>query len=90
MKLTDPVAVSSGVIAREAGGETALVDLASGNSFRLDPIGSRIWQLLEEGSSLSEACEAILAEYEVSAAELERDILALIEQLAAHGLVTIG
>ena len=90
MNLTDPITVSAAVIAREVGGETMLADLSGGVSFRLDPIGGRIWQALEEGSSLGAACDAILADYEVSRDELERDVLALIEKLAAENLIAIG
>ncbi len=87
MKLTDRFAISDDVVAREVGGETMLLDLASGTYFGLDPVGGRIWQLLEDGTSASEACEALGAEYEVTREELERDVLALLADLLEHRLI---
>ncbi len=88
MKLSDQISVSPDVIAREVGGETMLLDLDSGTYFGLDAIGGRIWQALESDTMLADACDAILAEYEVTREDLERDVLALLEQLAAHKLIT--
>ena len=87
MKLTSNIAVSDEVVAREVGDETMLLDLASGTYFGLDAVGGRFWQLLEEGKSALEARDALLEEYEVGADQLERDLEALLANLAAHGLV---
>ena len=64
-----------------------LLDLASGTYFGLDAVGGRFWKLLDEGKSPQEARDVLLAEYEVSGEELDRDLQALLEQLAANGLV---
>jgi len=74
-------------MARQLGEETVILDLESGTYFGLDPVGARIWQLLKEGKSLSEICEAMLEEYEVSREELERDALALAQDLEARSLI---
>lgn len=90
MKLSDQIAISDNVVAREVGGETMLLDLASGTYFGLDPIGGRFWQLLEEGKSSGEARDVLLAEYDVTPEVLESDLESLLGELAANGLVTAG
>ena len=87
MKLTDRVRVPQEVLARQVGGETVMLDLAKGAYFGLDPIGARMWQLLAEGKTLAEVCDAIVEEYEVSRDAVERDLLALLDDLKAHGLI---
>lgn len=90
MKLTDPFTISPDAVAREVGGETLLLDLASGTYFGLDPIGGRIWKALEEGTGLEAACAAILEDFDVTQEVLERDVLALLDQLARQKLITLG
>lgn len=81
------IAVSNDVVARQVGGETMLLDLASGTYFGLDPVGTRFWQLLEEGKSLAEAHAVMAGEYHVDPAQLEHDLTALLGDLSANGLI---
>jgi hypothetical protein len=87
--LADRLTPSPDVAAREVGGETILLDLASGSYFGLDPVGSRVWRLLEErGCTLAEACDVLIEEYEVERGQLETDVLTLAASLAGAKLVT--
>ncbi len=90
MTLASRVRVSPEVLLQEIGGEAVLLDTASEQYFGLDPIGTRIWKLLGTGATLRAAHDQLLAEYDVPAERLERDMLALIGQLADAGLITIG
>ena len=87
MNLNDKVSIPAQVMARQVGEETVILDLASGTYFGLDPVGARIWQLLSEGKALAEVCEAMLADYEVSRAEIERDLSELLAALGDKGLI---
>ena len=88
MKLTDKITIAPQAVARKVGEELVILDLESGTYFGLDPVGARIWQLMKEGKSLAEICEAMLEEYEVSREELERDALALAQDLEARSLIS--
>lgn len=77
------------VVARELEGETVLLNLDTGIYFGLDVIGTRIWRLIGAGESLDRVLAALLAEYDVDAAPLERDLLDFIDQLQGRGLVTV-
>ena len=87
MKLTDQIIVPDEVVAREVGDETMLLDLASGTYFGLDAVGARIWQMLEAGNTPAEACDAILADYDVERSIVERDVGALLGELAERRLI---
>jgi hypothetical protein len=87
MKLADKLSIPPEVMTRTVGEETVILDLATGTYFGLDPVGARIWELVGEGKTLSEVCDRMLEEYEVSREELEADTLKLAEELAARGLV---
>ena len=88
MNLSDKVTIPAQVMARQVGDETVILDLASGTYFGLDPIGARIWQLIGEGKSLGEVCEALLAEYEVSREQLQGDLERLLQELGSKGLIS--
>ena len=90
MTLASRVSVSPEVLLQEIGGESVLLDIASENYFGLNQVGTRIWQLLDGGSDLRSAYDAVLAEYDVPAEQLEHDVIALVGQLADAGLVTIA
>lgn len=87
MKLTDRVRIPQEVLARQVGDETVMLDLAMGTYFGLDPVGARMWQLLAEGKTLAEICDAIVEEYDVSRDAVEQDLLGLVADLMAQGLL---
>jgi hypothetical protein len=84
------ISTSPDVVFRDLGGEMVLLDLESGRYFGLDEVGTRFWSLLSEGTGLDEAGRRLLAEYAVDRATLQRDLVALIEDLEENGLVELG
>jgi hypothetical protein len=90
MTLLDRVRVPQEVVARRVGEETVMLHLANGTYYALDPVGARAWQALEQGKTLSETCDVLEAEYDVPRAQLECDVLDLVDSLASHGLVVLA
>lgn len=90
MNFSDKVMIPAQVMAREVGNETVILDLANGTYYGLDPVGARIWQLMAEGQTLTQVCEFMLAEYEVTREDIERDVLALVQTLLERKLVSAG
>ena len=90
MNLSDKITIPAQVMARQVGQETVILDLASGTYFGLDPVGARIWQLMVEGKTFAEVCEAMLAEYDVTAEKIELDVLALVQELSAKQLISVA
>ena len=83
------VSIPSDVLFHELDGEAVLLNLQTGKYFGLDPTGTRIWHFLVEYGSLSMAYNGMLDEYEVDEERLRADLLALVDQLAAHGLIRL-
>src|SRR5262245_4242813 len=77
VSLSDEIAVNKNVIFRELDGETVLLRLDAGIYYGLDPVGTRIWALLNEGGSLRRVYDALRDEFDVDAAVLEQDLLRL-------------
>jgi len=89
LTLSQQAKPSDDVLFQEVGGEAVLLNLASEQYFGLDPVGTRIWQLLGEDARLQHAFETMQAEYEVEPALLESDLLTLVGKLAEAGLVKV-
>ena len=78
------------VVSRELEGEAVILNLESGVYFGLNEVGTRIWALIPEHGSVRKVLEVMQREYEVAPQELENDLLQLIEQLQARGLVNLS
>ncbi len=90
VSLESKVAISEDVVSRDLEGEAVILNLKSGTYFGLDPVGTRIWTLLQEDGSLRRAFEAVQLEYDVAPGKLERDLLRLVKELHAKGLLSIS
>ena len=42
-----------------------MMDVDEGRYYELNPVGARVWALIESGPRVTEVCEALAAEYEV-------------------------
>lgn len=90
MDLGSSVKYSGDVLARTVEEEGVLVDLASGTYFGLDEVGNRIWELVGKRGLVSQILDAIVDEYDVERAVAERDLLTLLGQLEAKGLIQVS
>lgn len=88
--LQTTVQIPPDVLFHELGGEAVLLNLADGKYYGLDEVGTRMWALLSEHGRLEPAYRALLEEYEVEPAQLESDLLELVNRLASQGLLTIA
>jgi hypothetical protein len=80
-----PAYVSFTIVEEDA----ILLNTHTDKYFALNDVGARLWNLLSEGKLLKECHQVLLQEYEVDSAQLEQDILELLEQLRKHDLVEI-
>jgi Coenzyme PQQ synthesis protein D (PqqD) len=78
------------VLFQEVGGEAVLLNLDSESYFGLNAVGTRIWALLGQNSSLQHAFDTLCAEYEAEPAQLESDLLHLVDEMAKAGLVQLS
>jgi hypothetical protein len=76
-------------VSSDLAGETVILDLKSGVYYGLNSVGASIWNLIQEPKTINEVREALLAKYEVEPEQCDRDLLALLEQLEAEGLIEV-
>ncbi len=89
MNLHDTIAASDDVVSREVNGEAVLLDLASGQYFGLNAVGSAIWQILGDAPvTMAALCDEVEAEFDAPRDVIEADVSELIEELAMAGLIT--
>lgn len=89
MNLNQTISLSPRVIYQEVAGETVILDLESECYFGLDPVGTRIWQLIREHGDLHRIYETLLEEYEVTEARLQDDLETLLTDASRRGLITL-
>ncbi len=79
---------ASDVVFHELDGEMVLVNLARGTCFTLDPVGTRIWQLLGEQDRLVEVARTLTLEFDVNEETATGDLLAIVGELLERDLLT--
>ena len=89
ISFSDRVKVPDGVLISNLQDESVILNLDSERYFGLDDVGTRILSVLSTTDSLEAAYQLLLEEYEVDGDVLRQDMLTLVEQLVAHGLVKV-
>lgn len=81
---------TSRALCKDLGDEAILLDLETETYYGLNASGSRLYKLLTTSPTIQDAYEAMLEEYDVQPERLERDMAALIDELAQRGLLRTG
>jgi hypothetical protein len=81
------IAATKEQVTNELAGEAVILNLKTGIYFGLNPVGARIWQLIQQPTTVHEVMSALLAEYDVEAARLEADLRSLLAQLSDNQLI---
>jgi Coenzyme PQQ synthesis protein D (PqqD) len=68
-------------------GRVVMLELDSEHYFRLDAVGSRMWELLSTDGDVDAAYARLLEEYEVDGDVLRTDLEDFVERLIAKGLL---
>jgi hypothetical protein len=89
VSLDAQVRIPEGILFKELAGDTVLLNLNTGVYFGLDSIGTRIWQLVQAGRSLSQILATLLDEFDVEPARCESDLSQLVTSLCEHGLLQL-
>ena len=88
--MTGRLTIKPDVLIREIGGESVLLDVERGTYFGLNGMGTRMWTALTTSDSVQAAYQSLLAEYDVDAQVLSKDLDDLVAKLVEHGLVELS
>lgn len=77
------------VLSNEVNGETVILNVQSGEYYGLDPVGSRIWAMIQDSKTVGEVLDGLLELYAVDPAVCERDLMKFLRDLSEKKLVTL-
>lgn len=83
------VVVTKDQVSCDLAGEAAILNIKSGVYYGLDPVGARIWNLMQEPRKVAEIQSEITNEYEVEPERCARDLVGLLDKLLAEGLIEV-
>ena len=75
------------VVFRDLDGEAVILDLGSGTYFGLNQVGTRVWQLISDGSDEAQIVDVIATEYDADRATIAADVARLLNDLRARRLI---
>jgi hypothetical protein len=84
---TTVFACRHGFIEAEVDNEIVALSIEKGICYGMNRVGSRIWNLLAKPIRIRDLCATLLAEYKVDPNVCERQVLDLLEQFCAEGLI---
>ncbi len=93
--MNGPLSVSSIVgatrehVSCTLGDEAAILSLKNSVYYGLNPVGARVWSLVQQSRSVKEIRDKLVEEYDVQAEQCERDLLYLLERMREQGLVEV-
>lgn len=86
---TSTVVAGSEQISSQLDDEAVILALRDGVYYGVNPVGARVWALVQTPRTVEEICSTIQSEYDVEAARCERDVIDLLHRLEGSGLVEV-
>lgn len=87
--LSSVAVVSNELVSANLDGEVVILGFGSGSYYGLDQVGVFVWDLLQQPRQVSDIRDAIFDQYDVELVQCERDLLALLVDLADRQLIVI-
>lgn len=76
-------------VSTNLGQEIVILGLGSEQYYSLKEVGAQIWTLLAAPTSVQKILDALLKQYTVEAARCQADLLVVLQDLAAEGLIEV-
>ncbi len=83
------VVKSSGQVSTDLGKEVIILGVDSEEYYSLEEVGARIWGLIREPKTVRNILDTLLNDYDVEPKRCERDLLAVLQEMADEGLIEI-
>ena len=87
LSMASQVRIPESTAVHDLQGELLLLNSATGVSVSLDPMGTRMWQLIQEHHALHKVLDTLLHEYGVTETQCEQDLLGFVAQMLEDGFV---
>jgi hypothetical protein len=89
LTITSTISAVTNQSSCELEGEAVILSLKNGIYYTLNPVGSRIWTLVQKPVQVREIRDIILKEYAVDAGKCENELFALLQDLEKEGLIEV-
>jgi coenzyme PQQ synthesis protein D (PqqD) len=83
------VVVAKDQVSSDVGDESVILNMKNGSYYGLDPVGRRVWSMMQTSQRIDELHKAMLEEFDVEPARCEQDLMELLEQLLEEGLIEL-
>jgi Coenzyme PQQ synthesis protein D (PqqD) len=90
LKSNSRIKVSEDQVSSYVAGEAVILNLKTGTYHSLNPVGARIWQLIQETKTVQEIINTLCLEYDVDLQVCERDLEELLKNLESAHLIEIS
>lgn len=77
------------LVSTDVDGEKVMMSVENGEYFGLDPVGSRIWELMENPIRIDHLVDLLLEEFDVSREQCELDTFEFLNELKEKKLLLI-
>jgi Coenzyme PQQ synthesis protein D (PqqD) len=84
------IQISNDIVYRDLDGSVVTLSLTTGEYVELDPVGTRIWQLIERDGRRSSIREGLLASFDIDGNTCDQELDTFLSTLAAKGLILIS
>lgn len=76
-------------ISCDVSGEAVILHIRDGVYYGLNPIGARVWQMLQEPTLVADIRARLLDEYQVDPGQCDQDLSALLLDLSSRKLIEV-
>ena len=84
------ISKSTQILSSTIDDEVVMMSSEKGMYYNLNPIGSRIWELLETPQTIESLCTQLMDEYDVDEATCKQETEEFIQSLAERGLIEMS
>lgn len=74
------------MLSAEIGGEAVMMSIEKGAYYGLNPVATRIWELIEQPLSQAELVTVLLQEFEVTPEQLAADVSVFVADMLERGI----
>src|SRR3989475_1731544 len=90
LTMASQVRIPDSIAVHDLQGELLLLNPATGVCVSLDPMGTRMWELIQDHHTLHEVLDALLHEYDVTEAQCAHDLLSFVARMLEERFIETG
>lgn len=76
-----------GIVSSTLEDEVVMLDIEQGKYFGLDPVGARIWEIIETPHTVKDIITTLTAEYDVTEDQCKTDVLDFLTQMQSLNMI---